>query len=181
MENNRVVIEGICSQLEKLTLFELTQLNSIINKMTEDEERNNFVKRQLKSGMTVSYFNSRKNKVLDAVFLDVNKTRVRLKDLEDEKKWMVRFKSIDLEESNIIIKHKQKNGTLDKYTLKLGDIVTFESNDGIDLYGVVKKLNPKRSVIELRDGHTWNVPYKHLSLITDGVSVDSNGCLLIEG
>ena len=181
MENNRVIIETICNQLEKLTLFELTQLNSMIHKMTEDEERNNFVKRQLKIGMTVSYFNSRKNKVLHAVLLDVKKTKVRLKDLEDDKTWLVRFKAIDLEGSNVVIKHKPKNGTLDKYTLKIGDRISFESNDGIDLYGVVKKLNPKRAVIELRDGHTWNVPYPHLSLITDGVSVDSNGCLLIEG
>lgn len=181
MDNHQATLETIYRQLETLSLFELNRLQSVVYQMTEDENRNNLVKQQLKEGMTITYFNSKKNKLLDAVLLEIKKTKVKLQDLEDGHIWLVLFKAINIEGIPLALTPKQKNGTLDKHTLKIGDRVRFESNDHVELYGIIKKLNPKRAVIELRDGHQWHVPYVSLSLIIDGVSVEPNGCFLIEG
>ena len=181
MNNSAVDINRLYSEIEKLSLFDLKQLNRVIYNLLEDPERNLAAKRLLKPGMKISYFSSTEQKMMDAIVLEIKNTRVTVQNILDNKKWHIYVSSINLEGKDTFISPKRESGKLDRNSLKIGDRVGFASNKiGEDLFGVIKKLNPKNAVVEVSSGGKWNVHYSFLFLITDGVSVDSNGCLLIE-
>lgn len=180
MEVNKLDINKFCKQLENLSLFELSRLNSVIYRMTKDEDRILSVKRSIKTGMMVSYFNSKKNKLIDCVILQINITKLKVRDLEDDLIWTTSFGAINLDGIEINPIQNTNNNNLDKFSLHIGDRVGFQDK-GCDVFGIIKKLNPKTAVIELNDGHIWHVYYNHLFLVTDGISINTNGSLLIEG
>ncbi len=180
LENNRTDINSIYKQIETLSLFDLTRLHSAIYQLLDDPEKTLALKRHLTPGKKVSYFNSRKKALVEGVLLEVKNTKARIKDLSDNKVWLVRIRAISLDGVDIAIPCQRKSASLDRYSLKIGDRVGFE-DDGHDLFGVINKLNPKRAVVQLSNGLIWHVHYSYLFLVTDGVSIDSSGHLLIEG
>lgn len=90
------------------------------------------------------------------------------------------FFLINLEGIDTSITPKKYSGGLDRNSLKVGDHVDWNSKLGHDLYGVVEKLNPKKSLVRLGNGDLWTVSYSLLFLVMDGVSVQG-GQLCIEG
>ena len=91
------------------------------------------------------------------------------------------MRSINIEGKDNIVLQNRQSGKLDRNSLKIGDRVGYRSNVGNDVFGIIKKLNPKKAVVALNDDQIWHVPYACLFLIMDGVSMDTKGCLLIEG
>lgn len=180
LENKRTDINSIYKQIETLSLFELTRLHAVIYQLLEDPEKTLALKRHLTPGKTISYFHGRKNAVVDGVLLEVKNTKARIKDLSDNKVWLVPLRAISLDGVDLVIRCKRKSASLDRYSLKIGDRVGFEDN-GQDQFGVINKLNPKRAVVQLSNGVIWHVHYSYLFLVTEGVSIDSSGHLLIEG
>ncbi len=181
MNHNAVDINRLYSEIEKLSLFNLKQMNQFIYNLLEDPERNLAAKRLLKPGMKISYFFATEQTMVDAIVVEIKNTRVTVQNILDHKKWHIYVSSINLEGRDTLISPKREPGKLDRNSLKIGDRVGFASNKlGEDLFGIIKKLNPKNAVVEVSAGGKWNVHYSFLFLITDGVSVDSNGCLLIE-
>ncbi len=180
LESNQTDINSIYKQIETLSLFDLTQLQSAIHQLLDDPEKTLALKRHLTPGKKVSYFHGRKNAVIDGVLLEVRNTKARIKDLSDDKVWLVPIRAISLDGANVAIPCKRKSAALDRYSLKAGDRVGFEAN-GQDQFGIIIKLNPKTAVVELSNGVIWRVHYMYLFLVTDGVSIDSSGHLLIEG
>ncbi len=180
MNHNPVDMNKLYQEIEKLSLFNLKQLNNAIYHLLEDPDRNLAVKRQLKLGMTISYFSTETQKLVDAIITDIRKTMISVRNIDDHRNWNIYLSSIHLEGKDLLITKRRDIGKLDRYSLKIGDRVGFPSNDLDDVFGIIKKLNPKKAVVKLNNGDTWNVHYSYLFLITDGVSVDTNGNLLIE-
>ena len=180
MDSNQLDIGLIYKQIETLSLFELTQLHLAIRQLIKDPEKILAVKRSLTPGKQVSYFHARKNAIIDGVLLELRNTKARIKDLSDDKVWLVPISAISVDGANVVVPCKRKSAVLDRYSLKTGDRVGFESN-GQDYFGIVMKLNPKTAVIKVSSGAIWRVHYSYLYLVTDGISIDSSGHLLIEG
>lgn len=82
---------------------------------------------------------------------------------------------------DISIAPKKYSGGLDRNSLKVGDHVGWNSKLGHDLYGVIKKLNPKKALIQLGSGELWTVSYSLLFLVIDGVPIDQDARFCIEG
>ena len=173
---------SILQQIESWSLFELNRLCAAVNTALNDPDRNNAIKRQLKTGMNVSYFCSDRNKLIEATVIDIRKTRVTVKDMHDGKRWNIPLYMLNLEGIDISIKPIKREGGLDRNTLKVGDLVGWNSKLGHDLYGVIEKLNPKMALVRLGTGESWRVAYSLLFPVMDGdVEVSKNKPLCIEG
>jgi hypothetical protein len=182
MNDVPVSLVSLYQEIEKLSLFDIRQLRYAMLKLVEDPDRLLAAKRHLKVGMTVSYLFSDDEGMKEAIILKISDKRVIVKNLCDGRQWNIYVSTINLYGKDLLVSPKRFTGNLDRHSLKIGDLIGFhERKSGIDLYGKIKKLNPKRALVELHQGGLWYVYYSNLFLITEGESRDSNGCLLIEG
>lgn len=171
---------AVLEQLEPWSLFEINRLRSAISRLLDDPARIEAIKRQLKVGMKITYFSRDKNGLIEATIDEVRKTWASVINVQDGKRWNIKFFLINLHGIDINIAPKKHSTGLDRNSLKVGDHVGWNSKLGHDLYGVVEKLNPKKALIRLGSGDRWTVPYSLLFLVMDGVSTQG-GRLCIEG
>jgi len=102
--------------------------------------------------------------------------------MHDGKRWNIPLYMLNLEDIDTSIKPIKREGGLDRNTLKVGDLVGWNSKLGHDLYGVIEKLNPKMALVRLGTGESWRVAYSLLFTVMDGeVEVSKNKPLYIEG
>lgn len=181
MYNPPTELMNLYQEIEKLSLFHLRQLRHAMFNLLEDPNKLLDAKQHLKVGMTVSYLFSNEEGMKEAILLGIRDKRATVKNLCDGKEWNIYISTMNLEGKELLVSPNRLKGKLDRNSLKIGDSVGFhERKSGTDLYGNIKKLNPKRALVELHQGGLWYVYYGNLFLITDGVSIDNNGCLLIE-
>ena len=180
MNNEITSINKVYAEVEKLSLFDLKRLYSAIYNLLEDPKKNMAVKQHLKIGMHI-YYESDEKKMTEAIVVDVRKTKATVRNVHDNRLWEIYLSSINLNGKDLIASPKSASGNLDRNSLSIGELVGFRSKDGNDVFGEVKKLNPKKAIVVLNSGQIWHVPYSLLFLVMDGVAMDSNDCLLIEG
>ena len=157
--------ELIVSALQKASAFDLYRLQSAIGHLLDDPLRLNAIKRQLRTGMEITYFEPQENRLIPAQVLEIRRTRVAIQELPTGKRWTVPLYMINIEGTDTDIKPKKNH--IDRLSLKIGDQVGFTGKDGSELFGAVIKLNPKRAKIQTRQG-IWAVPYSMLFTIIDG-------------
>jgi len=157
--------ELIVSALQKASAFDLFRLQSAIGHLLDDPRRLNAIKRQLRPGMEITYFEPQENRLIPAKVLEIRRTRVAIQELPTGKRWTVPLYMINIEGADTDIKPKKNH--IDRLSLKIGDQVGFTGKDGSELFGAVIKLNPKRAKIQTRQG-IWAVPYSMLFTIIDG-------------
>jgi hypothetical protein len=156
--------ELIVSALQKASAFNLYRLQSAIGHLLDDPLRLNAIKRQLRPGMEITYFEPQENRLIPAQVLAIRRTRVAIKELPTGKRWTVPLYMINIEGADTDITPKKNH--VDRLSLKIGDQVGFTGKDGCELFGAVIKLNPKRARIQTRHG-IWAVPYSMLFTIID--------------
>lgn len=174
-------VTRLYENVEKLSLFDLKQLHLAIYNLLDDPGRNFAVKRLLKPGMKIHYYEADQKIMIEAIILEIKNKRATVQNVGDKKRWIIYLCSINLQGKDTFVSSKRSSGKLDRSSLKIGDNVGWSSKTGSDLFGVIKKLNPKNAVVQLNSGETWTVHYSFLFLVMDGVSMTTNGNLLIEG
>ncbi len=157
--------ELIVSALQKASAFDLFRLQSAIGHLLEDPLRLNAIKRLLRPGMEITYFEPQENRLIPAQILEIHRTRAAIRELSTGKRWTVPLYMINIEGANTDI--TPNNHHVDRLSLKIGDQVGFTGKDGGELFGSVIKLNPKRAKIQTNQG-IWAVPYSMLFTIIDG-------------
>lgn len=157
--------ELIVLELKKASAFDLYRLRSVLDNLLEDPIRLNAIKRRLKPGMEITYFDPQENRLIAAVVEDVRRTRAGIREVQTGKRWIVGLCSINIEGADT--DNTAKTNCVDRLSLKIHDHVSFIDNDGGELFGTVIKLNPKRAKIKTGQG-TWSVPYASLSNVIDG-------------
>jgi hypothetical protein len=148
--------ELIVSALQKASAFDLYRLQSAIGHLLDDPLRLNAIKRQLRPGMEITYFEPQENRLIPAQVLEIRRTRVVIQELPTGKRWTVPLYMINIEGADTDITPQENH--VDRLSLKIGDH---------ELFGAVIKLNPKRAKIQTRQG-IWAVPYSMLFTIIDG-------------
>jgi len=173
-------LNAIFKQLQPLSLFELSRLRSAISRVIEDPARNAAVRRHLKLGMSITYFDCDKNDLVEATLVDIRKTRVSVINKHDGAKWDLGLDVINLDGIDTSIAPQKPSEGLDRNSLKIGVHVGFKNRDQEVVYGVIEKLNPKRALMRLSNGQRWNVGYPLLFLVMEG-DVIKDAPLYIEG
>ena len=158
----------ILEQLNKATLFDLHRLQGAIYQELKNPKRLEAVKRNIKPGQTISYFDTDLNCLVEAVVIKTMNTKCLVKNIKDGELWKISFASINLEGVDTDIKPSNQQRGISKQVLKVGDNVGFKNKEGQDLYGRVIRLNPKTATIEVGPEHEWRVYYSQLFPVLDG-------------
>ncbi|MGD8207530.1 MAG: hypothetical protein PVH47_05590 [Thiohalocapsa sp.] len=156
----------ILEQLGQASLFDLFRLNAAISNQLDDPARIAAVKRALRPGQTVRWFNRDENRLIEARLLKLNRTRAEVRSLADGRLWTIPFYLIDLDGRDVDIASR-KPRSLDRNSLKVGDRVAFTDRSGEERFGRVTKLNQKSAAVQV--GATrWRVGYSLLAPVIDG-------------
>lgn len=172
-------INEIAQILESKSIFDLWCIYCLADNLMHDDAKNRAVKRQLKIGDNLTYFDKSENRLVEAVILEIRKNRVLVKNNHDYKTWLLPFHMINLDNIANITENLKSVG-ISKANLKINDHVGWNSRRmDRELFGTVVKLNPKKAVILLADGQVWNVPYDMLFPVMDAQARAVNDKFLI--
>lgn len=160
---------NILQELNKASLFDLNRLRSAIYLELINPKRIAEIKAQIKMGQTISYFDHQSNDLVDAVILNINKTRCLVKNLDDQKNWYIPLYSLNIQNVDTDIQPPRNAVGIPRQSLKIGSMVGFMSSKyHEELFGVVVRLNPKRATIRINAESEWLVPYSRLFPVLEG-------------
>jgi hypothetical protein len=158
---------GIVEALKQATLFDLYRLSVAINHLLDDPPRIARVRKRLKPGQTINYFEPAENRLIEARVIKLKRTRSLIENTHDRQQWTIPMYWVNLDEVNTDITLPSRKG-LDRSQLKVGDIVGFQDNQNNDVYGKVIRLNQKTATIKTDAGAKWRVGYEWLYFVLDG-------------
>jgi hypothetical protein len=165
-------IKKITEELDKASLFELYRLGAEIADRLDDPIRLLEVKRRFSPGQEIEYFDQNENKLFKAKVVKIKRTRVVVKNEDDNRLWNIPFYAVNLDNIDTdIVTNANKLG-ISKTQLKIGAKVGFRDNNNKEHYGEVVKLNPKKAVIKEGDDIIWRVPYIMLVNVIEADHVD---------
>jgi len=155
----------IIKELESASSFDMYRLISAMQDEIDSEQRIRDVRKGLRVGQIISWFNQDTHLLVKAEILKLNKTRCQVRNIDDLARWDIVYACINTQDVDVEININQKYG-VKKSELKVGDVVTYVSRDNLQVYGIVTKLNPKTAGINV-NSENWRVPYSMLSRAVD--------------
>lgn len=152
--------------LKNASPYDLHRIKVAIQNEIEKPEHIRAMRGCFAVGDKVSYFDSDKNALINAIVLEKNPKNAVLKNLCDQKVWNTPYYMINLtgKTSDIHPNHKERPT---KNNFKVGECVGF-NNDGQQSIGTIIKLNHKTASLITRDNKRWRVGYGLLYKILDG-------------
>ena len=136
--------------LKNASLFDLYRLRVLISKILEDPIRLDEIRMRLKVNQEVYYFEDISNREIKALVVNIGRSHVSVKNLDDGKGWRLPIYMINIGESKeSSIKPSNK---VDRLTIKTGERVGFVTKEGTTLYGIVQKLNPSTATVVVSGG-----------------------------
>ncbi|MCX7126212.1 MAG: hypothetical protein NTU49_10900 [Gammaproteobacteria bacterium] len=152
--------------LKNASPYDLYRIKVAIQNEIEKPEHIRTMRECFAIGDKVSYFDSDKNTLIDAIVLEKNPKNAVLKNLCDQQRWNTPYYMINLtgKKSDIHTNHKERPT---KNNFKVGDCVGF-NNDGQQCIGTIIKLNHKTASLITRENKRWRVGYGLLFKILDG-------------
>jgi len=170
-------IQAIFQELQTASDFELFRLKSAIEKLLEDPDRINVLRKKMVVGMQLDYFNVEENRSIPCELIEIKRTRANVREIETGKRWTLPFHYLNLDHIATKLVVNNKRG-MSKAELHIGLTVGFvNSQNNQDYIGQIVKLNPKRAVL-LVNNEKWQVPYQMLFPIIHS-ELDNNSTLLL--
>lgn len=156
---------SILTELQQASSFELFRLQAAINQLLDDPARLCAIKRRLKVGMELRYFETGENRLIPARLLQIRKTRVLVQELETGKRWTIPLVMINIDHQQVDITPRKQG--VDRLSLHVGERVGFTGHGGEELFGRIIKLNPRRAKVQTNDA-VWTVYYESIFTVIDG-------------
>jgi len=154
----------IMENLKQASLFDLYRLSIAINHQLENPQRVAEIKKRLKPGQIIRYFDPTENRLIEAKVITLKRTQLLVKNSHDQQQWTVPVYWVNLDEVNTDISVSPGMG-LDKSQLSVGDMVGFHDKQNNDIYGEVIRLNQKTATIRTNANTEWRVGYGWLYLV----------------
>jgi hypothetical protein len=167
----------ILNVLKTASLFDLYRLNVSIQNEMEDPERIHQLRKTIKIGDQVSYFDSNKNALIDAIILEKNTKRVQVKNIHDQKIWNIPYYFLNIRNTQIEIQPNKEK--LSKNNLRVHECVGFDK-DGEQIIGMVIRLNHKTVTIATQNNKIWRVSYSFLFKVIDANIIKDFNTINIE-
>ena len=162
----------LINELNKASSFDLYRLFVAIDKELRNPKRINLIKHRLVLGMELSYFNFVQNRLLKAKLLELRNTHALVFDYNTNKKLLIPFPVINLDNVNTEIYKSNDSEPLSANTLKVGDCVGFNHNGQI-ITGFIKRINFKTVTIHTTNNKKWRVSYSLLKIFDNAATIDS--------
>ena len=155
----------IINELNKASSFDLFRLQGAIAQELENPLRITEIKKQLNIGQKISYFDVNENRLVDAIIIEIRRTRCLVENKENGKRWNMPFSHLNLDNVDTDIRHKHSSVGIEKNVLKVGDKVGFKNKHNKNIYGTVIRLNQKSATIEIKPQQQWRVHYSFLFFV----------------
>jgi hypothetical protein len=176
IQENLMDYSNILKELKQTSLFDLYRLSVAINQLLEDPRRLSVIKRCLRPGQNIIYFDDTENRLIKAKVIKLMRTRLLVENIDDQHRWEIPLYCVNLDEVNTDIIGSSKMG-LDKSQLKVGDLVGFQDKQNNDVHGKIIRLNQKTATIKTNINTEWRVGYEWLYLV---INVEQEITHLIE-
>jgi hypothetical protein len=163
----------ILRELQSASLFDLHRLRAAIDFELDRPERIEQVRRQLKIGQTIDYFDATSNGLIQATVVELNRTRLVIENHHDRKRWSIPFSAVNVNQVAVDIAPESAQQPLDRNRLSVGDMVGFRDRQNEEQYGRVLALNQKTASILTNQGQRWRVAYALLFKVMDTESGQS--------
>jgi hypothetical protein len=157
----------LLEELEQASLFDLYRLHVAIGHQLDDPKRILAIRRQLKPGQEITYFDDRENRLVKATVISLKRTRLLVESCHDGQQWNIPFHFVNLEGVDTDIKPSSRQG-LDRNQLKVGDQVGFHDRQNYERYGEIIRLNQKTATLLVDRTTKWRVAYSLLFPIIEG-------------
>src|SRR5579871_696215 len=158
---------NILRELQSASLFDLYRLRAAIDIEVDRPERIEQVRRQLKPGQAIDYFDTGVNGLARATIVELKRTRVVVRNQQDGKLWSIPFAAINIDNVTVDIGSGSAQQPLDRNRLRVGDVVGFRDRQNEEQYGRVLALNQKTASILTNQGQRWRVAYEFLFRVLD--------------
>lgn len=182
LESN-MKIQQVFQELQSASDFELFRLRVAIDKLLEDPERINALRKKMTVGMQLDYFNEEENRAIACELIDIKRTRASVREIDTGKQGTLPLYYLNLDHVATELVVNNKRG-MSKAELQLGSMVGFVSSKYNQEYiGEVIKLNPKRVILLVSyEGRNvqWRVPYSMLFPVIQSELDDGNTLLLAD-
>ncbi|MDD2759114.1 MAG: hypothetical protein PHH11_02345 [Methylomonas sp.] len=151
----------VVKMLDTASAFDLYRLNVAIQYMLDDPRRILGIKRVLRIGQEIEYFDETHNTPIKAILLECNKTKVLVQNLTDGKRWKLPYYWLNIEQADTVINNSKGTG-LQRHEVGIGEVLGFmNSRENVEMYGKVIRLNPKTVTLQCKTAR-WKVPYRLL-------------------
>jgi hypothetical protein len=157
---------AILNELDQATGFDLFRLQAAIDRMLDDPARIGELKRLVRVGDEVDYFDPAENRLVPARVLKCGRTRVDVVNLDDGKRWRILYCAINIFEEDVAIAEGRRERGVGRNELSVGDTVGFVDANGALRCGNVVRLNRNTVTLDCR-GSKWRVAYSLLSHVID--------------
>ena len=158
----------VMSELDDASLFDLYRLDVAIRKELDDARRIEEVKRMIKEGDIISYFEGSENRLIQAEVIELKRTRVLVRNKHDMKRWTIPFYMVNVEDAVTDITHPTTTKGMNRNEIRIGDLVGFRSKSNKNVRGKVIRINPKTVTLFVEPNQKWRVSYSMLYPIIDG-------------
>ncbi|MDP3532995.1 MAG: hypothetical protein Q8S31_06885 [Alphaproteobacteria bacterium] len=167
----------ILNALKTASLFDLYRLNVSIQNEMEDPERIHQLRKTIKIGDQIAYFDTTKNALIDAIILEKNTKRVQIKNIHDQKIWNIPYYFLNIRNAQTDIQPNKEK--LSKNNLRVNECVGFDK-DGDQIIGIVIRLNHKTVTIATQNNKIWRVSYSFLFKVIDADIIKDFNKMTIE-
>jgi hypothetical protein len=166
-QGQRMDYSKIIEALKQASLFDLYRLSVAINHQLENPQRVAEIRKRLKPGQLIRYFDPTENRLIEANLIELRRTQLLVENTYDRQRWTIPVYWVNLDEVNTDINVSPKT-RLDKSQLSVGDIVGFPDKQNNDVHGEVIRLNQKSATIRTNVNTEWRVGYQWLYLVIEG-------------
>ena len=167
-------LPSLVKELKNSELFELYKLSVSIDFLLNDPEKLELIKRKLKLGDHVNYFDKTRNHLVEAEILEINRKTIKVCNKCNSEIWTIPFYMINVDKSDLDMASHKHFAVLDRASLKVGEEVGFIDRKNIERYGIVQKLNPKTAIVMVESRYKWKVAYPFLFKVMTGDALDQD-------
>ena len=154
--------------LEAVSTFDLYRLQVAIGHLLEEPKRLKAIKRGLKPGQEITYFDQGENRLVEARVIKLKQIRLLVERKDNQERWDIPFYWVNLKNVETEPPIAPNLLGLDKNQVRIGDRVGFEAREGEILYGEVIRLNRKTATLVVEDEGEWRVGYSLLFPVIEG-------------
>jgi hypothetical protein len=165
-----MTLSDIMNALQQASGFELYRLREAISRTLDDPKWNSVVRRELRIGQSVEYYDAKDNQLYRGTVLELRQKQVLILREDRAERWLMPYTSINLGGVDAKIRDSSSQG-LSRHEVAVGDIVGFLDKQQQQRNGQVIRLNDK-SVTLISQDQRWRVSYNLLHRVFD---VESSG------
>ena len=153
-------------ELSNAQAFDLYRLNVAINKELNNPKRTLAIRKRLRLGMELTYFNDVENRLIPCKVLKINQKNVLIEELESNRPYLMPYYMLNINATDITIHETNTGGSLTANNVQVGDWVGFDK-EGESIFGVIKRINSKTVTLETNKAQRWRVSYACLYRVHD--------------